>query len=165
MAYPTHTTTERGVYDKARASHKCHLVDDRRSDSPFDVLLVNEHGHLTEFCIGNLVVELSDKVGLSKESAFEDEADKDEGVRVSGGVIDVAAEHLGEDLWPRPSPGCSFYTPPISSGLLPGILRSRLIQLDKVKARIINAAELELFQRVWLVNSVRGWVQVSLESK
>jgi len=68
-------------------------------------------------------------------------------------------------LWPRPSPGCSFYTPPISSGLLPGILRSRLIQLDKVKARIINAAELELFQRVWLVNSVRGWVQVSLESK
>ena len=157
-----HKTTERGVYDRARASHKCHLVDDRRS--PFDVLLVNEHGHLTEFCIGNLVVELSDKVGLSKESAFDDEADKEEGVRLSGGVIVEAAEHLGEDLWPQPSPGCSFYTPPISSGLLPGILRSRLIQLDKVKARIIKADEIELFQRVWLVNSVRGWVQVTLES-
>jgi para-aminobenzoate synthetase/4-amino-4-deoxychorismate lyase len=43
-----HKTTQREVYDNARASH----VD---CD---DVLLYNEHADLTEFTIGNLVVEL-----------------------------------------------------------------------------------------------------------
>ena len=161
-----HKTTERGVYDKARAFHNC-LVDDRRpanpdAITPFDVLLVNEHGHLTEFCIGNVIVEMSDSVGLSEGSIVE-EGDKDEGVIVKEGESSKDAEHLGEDLWPQPSPGCSFFTPPISSGLLPGVLRSRLIHLNKVKTRIINKTELECFKRVWLVNSVRGWVQVCLE--
>jgi hypothetical protein len=161
-----HKTTERGVYDKARAFHNC-LVDDRRpanpdAITPFDVLLVNEHGHLTEFCIGNVIVEMTDSVGLS-EGSLVDEGDKDEGVLVKEGESSKDAEHLGEDLWPQPSPGCSFFTPPISSGLLPGVLRSRLIHLNKVKTRIINKTELECFKRVWLVNSVRGWVQVCLE--
>jgi para-aminobenzoate synthetase / 4-amino-4-deoxychorismate lyase len=43
-----HKTTRRGVYERAGASHPdCD-----------DVLLYNEHGELTEFTIGNLVVEL-----------------------------------------------------------------------------------------------------------
>ncbi len=43
-----HKTTLRGLYDAARAE---------RPDA-FDVLLANEEGELTEFTIGNLVVEL-----------------------------------------------------------------------------------------------------------
>ncbi|HET8538619.1 MAG TPA: chorismate-binding protein [Anaeromyxobacter sp.] len=43
-----HKTTRRDPYDRARAE---------RPDV-FDVLLANEEGELTEFCIGNLVLEL-----------------------------------------------------------------------------------------------------------
>jgi len=44
-----HKTTERSIYEKARENHP-------EFD---DVLLHNEHGELTEFTIGNLVVELN----------------------------------------------------------------------------------------------------------
>ncbi len=43
-----HKTTRRGAYDAARAERP----------EAFDVLLANEEGELTEFTIGNLVVEL-----------------------------------------------------------------------------------------------------------
>lgn len=43
-----HKTTHRGVYDRHRAEHP----------DAFDVLLWNEEGELTEFTIGNVVVEL-----------------------------------------------------------------------------------------------------------
>jgi para-aminobenzoate synthetase / 4-amino-4-deoxychorismate lyase len=47
-----HKTTRREVYDKSRSSHPdCD-----------DVLLYNERGELTEFTIGNLVVELDGKL-------------------------------------------------------------------------------------------------------
>ena len=152
-----HKTTERTIYDNARAKHKC-LIDDN-FDAPFDVLLVNEFGHLTEFCIGNLVVELSDE--KNEEEIVE--SDDDTGITISGQVPLETFQNCCEDLWPVPSPGYSFFTPPISSGLLPGVLRARLLHLIKVKTRIIKISDLESCKRIWLINSVRGWVQVTVE--
>jgi para-aminobenzoate synthetase/4-amino-4-deoxychorismate lyase len=47
-----HKTTQREIYDQARQGH----------DDCDDILLYNEHGELTEFTIGNLVVELDGKL-------------------------------------------------------------------------------------------------------
>jgi para-aminobenzoate synthetase/4-amino-4-deoxychorismate lyase len=156
-----HKTTERSLYDNARAKHKC-LIDDN-FDAPLDVLLVNEFGHLTEFCIGNLVVELSDKT--NEEEVEEEIVESDDnGITIRGQVPLESFENCCEDLWPLPSPGFSFFTPPISSGLLPGVLRTRLLHLGKVKTRIIKISELESCKRIWLINSVRGWVKVTVKN-
>jgi para-aminobenzoate synthetase/4-amino-4-deoxychorismate lyase len=101
-----HKTTDRSVYDRARA--ECQGV--------FDVLLWNERREVTEFAIGNVVVEL-------------------EGAR---------------------------YTPPRSCGLLAGVFRSELLDSRAVSERVVTLDELEQVSRIWLVNSLRDWIEVRL---
>ncbi len=79
-----------------------------------DVLLYNENNELTEFTIGNLVVELN-----------------------------------GELL-----------TPPISCGLLPGTFRAHLLETGRIKEKIIRKDELAKCSKIFLINSVRKWVDV-----
>ena len=99
-----HKTTHRAVYDRHRAEHP----------SAFDVLLWNEDGELTEFTIGNLVVDL-------------------DGQR---------------------------YTPPRDCGLLAGTFREELLERHEITERVIRREDLARATRVWLVNSVREWVEV-----
>lgn len=54
------------------------------------------------------------------------------------------------------------YTPPISCGLLPGTFRAQLLKNGEIEERIIYLNELPQFSKVWLINSVRGWVSVNL---
>ncbi|CCQ94278.1 Para-aminobenzoate synthase, subunit I [[Clostridium] ultunense Esp] len=82
----------------------------------FDVLFWNQEGELTEFTLGNLVLELD-----------------------------------GE-LW----------TPVVDSGLLPGTFREYLIERGEIKERILTLEDLKKADRIWLINSVRGWVPVYL---
>jgi para-aminobenzoate synthetase/4-amino-4-deoxychorismate lyase len=77
-----------------------------------DLLLWSENDELTEFTIGNLVVEL----------------------------------------------GGELFTPPISCGLLAGTFRSHLLEIGKIKERVIHKDELSKCSKVFLVNSVRKWV-------
>jgi para-aminobenzoate synthetase/4-amino-4-deoxychorismate lyase len=49
------------------------------------------------------------------------------------------------------------WTPPVSAGLLPGTLRARLLATGEITERPLTAADLAHAERVWLVNSVRGW--------
>ena len=100
-------TTNREVYEAARK-------DFPQYD---DVLLYNERDELTEFTIGNLVVEMDN--------------------------------HL--------------YTPPISCGLLPGTFREYLLETVKMEERIIPVEALKNCTKIFLVNSVRKWIQVRLE--
>ena len=79
-----------------------------------DVLLYNENNELTEFTIGNLVVEISGKL----------------------------------------------YTPPVSNGLLAGTYRAYLLETGKIEERVIHKSELGICTKVFLVNSVRKWVDV-----
>jgi para-aminobenzoate synthetase/4-amino-4-deoxychorismate lyase len=101
-----HKTTRREVYEQ------------RKADAPnhFDVLLWNERGELTEFTIGNLVLELDGR----------------------------------------------RYTPPLDCGLLAGTLRAELLERGEVAERVLLREDLGRATDVWLVNSVRGWVQVAL---
>ena len=101
-----HKTTHRDVYDSARK----HFPDYD------DVLLFNERGELTEFTIGNLVVEIDGKL----------------------------------------------YTPPISCGLLAGTFREHLLETGQVDERVVRVDEIEKFDNVFFVNSVRKWRRVQL---
>jgi para-aminobenzoate synthetase / 4-amino-4-deoxychorismate lyase len=101
-----HKTSRRGMYDRHRSAHP----------EAFDVLLWNEAGELTEFTIGNLVVEL-------------------------GGVR---------------------WTPPLRSGLLPGVFRDALLEAGLIRERVLTRADLEEASEVWLINSLREWVPVRL---
>ena len=100
-----HKTTHREVYEKATLNN----YD--------DVLLFNEKDELTEFTIGNVVVEQN-----------------------------------GE-----------FFTPPISCGLLAGTFREYLLETGKIKERIIAKDELPNFSKIYLINSVRKWVEVEIK--
>ncbi|MBF0484155.1 MAG: aminodeoxychorismate synthase component I [Candidatus Omnitrophica bacterium] len=55
-----------------------------------------------------------------------------------------------------------LYTPPITCGLLPGILRQRLIQQGKCKERILTLKDLKKAKAIYCGNSVRGLVKVKL---
>ncbi len=50
------------------------------------------------------------------------------------------------------------YTPPVECGLLPGTLRADLLARGLIQERVILKAELLAAARVWLINSVRGWL-------
>ena len=102
--YYYHKTTYRKIYE------------DYKIEKPdlFDTLLWNEAGELTEFTIGNLVIEQEDKL----------------------------------------------LTPPVASGLLPGTLREKLLEKGTIQEAVLTKADLQTASRIWLINSVRGWVEM-----
>ena len=53
-------------------------------------------------------------------------------------------------------------TPPVSCGLLPGTLRAELLAGGDITERVVRVEDLPRATRVWLVNSVRGWMDVTL---
>lgn len=53
-----------------------------------------------------------------------------------------------------------IYTPPISSGLLPGVLRAQLLAQGLVQERVLYLTDLDRAEGIWLINSVRGWLPV-----
>lgn len=53
-------------------------------------------------------------------------------------------------------------TPPRSSGLLAGTLRDELLETGVIRETVLTAAHLRAAERVWLINSLRGWVPVRL---
>lgn len=55
-----------------------------------------------------------------------------------------------------------LYTPPISSGLLPGTFREQLLAEGKIKERVITIEELQNANEFFLINSVRKWIRVQL---
>ena len=55
-------------------------------------------------------------------------------------------------------------TPPRESGLLAGTLRAQLIDEGQIHERVLTLSDLSLATDIWLINSVRGWVPVSLQA-
>jgi para-aminobenzoate synthetase/4-amino-4-deoxychorismate lyase len=53
--------------------------------------------------------------------------------------------------------GGQFVTPLQGCGLLPGVLRSELLEQRKIMERILYPEDLERADELWLINSVRGW--------
>ena len=99
-----HKTTHREIYPSPPKGYD-------------DVLLFNENGELTEFTIGNLVVEMDNE----------------------------------------------RFTPPVTCGLLPGTFRGWLLETGQIQERILHKDELGTSSKIFLVNSLRKWVEVKLE--
>lgn len=57
--------------------------------------------------------------------------------------------------------GDGLRTPPLSSGLLPGILREELLERGMVREELLRAADLPLV-RLWMGNSLRGLIPAQL---
>ena len=55
------------------------------------------------------------------------------------------------------------WTPPVSAGLLAGTLRARLLAAGEIAERTLTPADLARAERVWLINSVRGWRTAKVE--
>ncbi|MFD1066860.1 aminodeoxychorismate synthase component I [Oceanobacillus locisalsi] len=55
----------------------------------------------------------------------------------------------------------TYYTPPISSGLLAGTYREELLEQGKIKEKILWKTDIVSFEEIWLINSIRGWVKVT----
>jgi para-aminobenzoate synthetase/4-amino-4-deoxychorismate lyase len=55
-------------------------------------------------------------------------------------------------------------TPPVSSGLLAGTLRARLLATGEVVEDVVGMGDLQRAERIWLVNSVRGWREACLRT-
>lgn len=101
-----HKTTCRQVYEMFRQKNR----------DVFDTLLWNEEGEITEFTIGNIVLEVG-----------------------------------GEKV-----------TPALDCGLLPGTLRTELLERGYLRECVLTLEDLQRAERIWLINSVRGWVPVTL---
>ena len=54
------------------------------------------------------------------------------------------------------------YTPPLSSGLLGGTFRAEQLAAGTIQERILTKADVAVASRLWLINSVRGWVEATL---
>src|SRR5262249_9052612 len=55
-----------------------------------------------------------------------------------------------------------LFTPPVESGLLPGVLRNQLLSAGHIKDRTISVKELQSTKDFFLINSVRKWIRASL---
>lgn len=56
-------------------------------------------------------------------------------------------------------------TPPLSCGLLPGVLRAELLEHGTLSEQVLYPDDLERAEELWLINSVRGWRPAILEKK
>jgi para-aminobenzoate synthetase/4-amino-4-deoxychorismate lyase len=76
----------------------------------------------------------------------------DTGELTESTIANLVAEIDGERL-----------TPPVVAGLLPGTFRAELLANRRIRESAIRGADLRRASRVWLINSVRGWTEVSLD--
>jgi len=61
--------------------------------------------------------------------------------------------------------GADLVTPPLSSGLLPGVLRAELLERGEIVEGVLAPADLHRAEEIWLINSVRGWRRAYLADK
>lgn len=54
------------------------------------------------------------------------------------------------------------YTPPVTCGLLGGTLREELLERGDIRERVITRGEVIRAPRIWLINSLRGWMSPML---
>jgi para-aminobenzoate synthetase / 4-amino-4-deoxychorismate lyase len=54
------------------------------------------------------------------------------------------------------------FTPPLESGLLPGVFRGELLSSGRIIEKVLTRRDLEEAQEIYLINSVRKWRRVTL---
>ena len=61
--------------------------------------------------------------------------------------------------------GSDLYTPPVTSGLLPGTFRRQLLEQGKITEKIIHRSDIDEISSIWMVNSLRGWVPLHINKE
>ena len=56
-------------------------------------------------------------------------------------------------------------TPPIASGLLPGVFRAELLARGEIEERVVLVSDLPRASRLWLVNSLREWMPIAWDGR
>lgn len=56
------------------------------------------------------------------------------------------------------------YTPPVHCGLLAGTFRAEQLDAGAIRERVLTKIDVASASRLWLINSVRGWVDATLIS-
>ena len=54
------------------------------------------------------------------------------------------------------------YTPPVSCGLLAGTFRAELLEAGTIRERVLTKTDIATASRLWLINSVREWIDAEL---
>jgi len=54
-------------------------------------------------------------------------------------------------------------TPALGCGLLPGVLRQELLTVGAISEAVLTLKELQSAEKIWLVNSVRGWQECKMK--
>jgi para-aminobenzoate synthetase/4-amino-4-deoxychorismate lyase len=58
-----------------------------------------------------------------------------------------------------------LFTPPLSCGLLPGVLRQHLLETGEVKEKVFYPDDFSLAQKIFIGNSVRGLLEIEIMKK
>lgn len=74
-----------------------------------------------------------------------------------GEVTESAIANIAVDI------GGALYTPPVACGLLAGVFRAELLASGKIRERVLTKQDVREARAVYLLNSVRGWREVTLE--
>jgi para-aminobenzoate synthetase/4-amino-4-deoxychorismate lyase len=56
--------------------------------------------------------------------------------------------------------GKERYTPPLATGLLPGVFRRHLLEAGEIEERTLTVDDLGKADEILLINSVRRWIEV-----
>lgn len=56
----------------------------------------------------------------------------------------------------------ALWTPPLDSGLLPGVLRAELLARGEIQECVIRVEDLARAEEIWLISSVRRWRRATL---
>lgn len=75
-----------------------------------------------------------------------------------GELTEASTANVALDL------GGQWVTPPVTSGLLAGTFRNRLLALGQIRERVLTPADLRTARRIALINSVRRWQAAILVS-
>jgi para-aminobenzoate synthetase/4-amino-4-deoxychorismate lyase len=54
------------------------------------------------------------------------------------------------------------YTPPLACGLLGGTFRAELLESGRIRERVLTRRDVAGASRVWVINSVREWIEAVL---
>ena len=57
------------------------------------------------------------------------------------------------------------YTPPLSCGLLPGVMRGMLLEAGGLEERVLSVGDLAQVDALYLINDLRGWRRANLISQ
>jgi len=58
-----------------------------------------------------------------------------------------------------------YFTPPVESGLLPGVMREDLLRRGILKERILTQEDIDRASDAFRINSVRGWQRITISGR